>query len=540
LRFSRADLRKLAPALAGLVLAVDLLWSLLVGSTGSLAYGLVDEPAHLATAAVGLAALLAVARRWPSRRFLAAALVASVAIDVDHIPGYLGSHALAGALPRPYPHSLLLIAVLLSVAWASPRRDLGQISLGAAFGVGAHLLRDLATGPGVPLLWPFTDGVSTMPYAVFAALLGAGALVSLRGQRRMRPRLVGAVAVAALLTVAAAVAAERPGTALAAGPPPVALGAYIPGAGEDPSLIDAYGYEVGRDPAIVSSYKDWTRPLIDPEELAAVWSHGAVPMITWEPWDQHHEGSYWPLSSIAAGQYDPFIAESARAAAAWGNPILLRFAHEMNGGWYPWGRNRNGNTPAAYKAAWRHVVSVFRAAGAVNVKWVWTPYVLNGHSFPFRRYYPGDRWVDWAGVDGLNGGSVFGWRSFSEIFEDSYRQLIRITPRPLIIAEVGSTESGGHKAVWLSRALRRSLPRMPDIRALVWWADATDYRGNFGVDSSPAALGALRSAMALPRYRSSRALFLKTPRNVRTAHRRPGGRCRPRGSCHGRRAPVGQ
>lgn len=500
-----------AAALAGAVVALDLVWGLFVGSTGHLAYGLVDEPAHLATCAIALLALASLTTIHPPRRFVVAALIASVAIDVDHAPGILGSHALAGSLPRPYPHSLVFVSALIVVGCLSRRRDVSQISLGLALGVSAHLLRDLATGPGVPLLWPFGDGVSTMPYAVFAGLLGAGVLASLRGESRMRPRLAGAVAVAVLVAIGAAVAAERPGTALAAPGPEVAVGVYIPGATEDPSLINAYESQVGRDPAIVSYYRDWTRPLIEPDVLEAVWSHDAVPMITWEPWNQHDESEYYPLSAIAAGRYDRFIGESARASAAWGQPILIRFAHEMNGSWYPWGRGRNGDTPAAYKAAWRHVVSVFRAEGAVNVKWVWTPYVLNGHRFPFRRYYPGDSWVDWAGLDGLNGGSVFGWRPFWQIFEDSYRQLVRLTPRPLILAEVASTEAGGHKAAWLSHALRRSLPRMPHIRAIVWWADPTDRRGDFGIDSSPGALQALRAGIATARYAAGRESLLATP-----------------------------
>jgi Glycosyl hydrolase family 26 len=45
----------------------------------------------------------------------------------------------------------------------------------------------------------------------------------------------------------------------------------------------------------------------------------------------------------------------------------------MNGNWFPWGRGRI--TPRVYKAAWRHLVRIFRAEGADNVKWVWTPNV---------------------------------------------------------------------------------------------------------------------------------------------------------------------
>lgn len=166
-----------AAALTGTVVALDLVWGLFVGSTGHLGYGLLDEPAHLATCAIALLALAALTATRPPRHCVVAALIASVAIDVDHIPGILGSHALAGTLPRPYPHSAILVAALIAVGCVARHRDVSQISLGLALGVSAHLLRDLATGPGVPLLWPFRDAVVTLPYPVFAGLLLLAALV---------------------------------------------------------------------------------------------------------------------------------------------------------------------------------------------------------------------------------------------------------------------------------------------------------------------------------------------------------------------------
>ena len=74
-----------------------------------------------------------------------------------------------------------------------------------------------------------------------------------------------------------------------------------------------------------------------------------------------------PGSSIA------YIRSWARALAAFDGPVRLRFAQEMNGDWYPWGAGTNGNTPAEFVSAWRHVHDIFAAAGATNVQWVWSP-----------------------------------------------------------------------------------------------------------------------------------------------------------------------
>jgi inner membrane protein len=180
----RADL-KLAFVLIAAIVALDGAWELLVGPTGPVTYGLADEPAHLATGVVLLLAVAALAGGRLPLPFVAAALVATVAIDLDHVPGLLGSHLITGELPRPYTHSVLTIAVLLALASVLKPDRRRQIALGLAFGVSAHLLRDVATGPGVPLLWPLSDDVVRMPYEIYPAAL---ALVSLAAALRMRPR----------------------------------------------------------------------------------------------------------------------------------------------------------------------------------------------------------------------------------------------------------------------------------------------------------------------------------------------------------------
>jgi inner membrane protein len=169
---------QLALALLAFVLLVDLAWAVVRGSTAGTEFALVDEPAHLATALLLLLALVAALGRPPALGFVLGALVASVAIDLDHLPQYLGWDGLTEGVPRPYPHSLLTVACLGAaglLAWGRA----GPVALGAAFGVLAHLLRDTATGPGVALLWPATGATVQAPYVVLAAALAlAAALVA--------------------------------------------------------------------------------------------------------------------------------------------------------------------------------------------------------------------------------------------------------------------------------------------------------------------------------------------------------------------------
>ena len=81
------------------------------------------------------------------------------------------------------------------------------------------------------------------------------------------------------------------------------------------------------------------------------------------------------LAAIIDGTYDAYIRSWATGMAALPYPVVIRFAHEMNGFWYPWCEQSNGNRPGDYVAAWRHVHDLFADAGAHNVTWLWSPNV---------------------------------------------------------------------------------------------------------------------------------------------------------------------
>jgi hypothetical protein len=341
-----------------------------------------------------------------------------------------------------------------------------------------------------------------------------------------------AIIVTAAATLVLGAFCSTPGAAAAAErtKPAVAPGVYLPEVGEHPGRINAYGKLVGRPPVIVSDYKQWDRVPFEPTELDAIWKRGAVPMITWEPLS--YSGKTFPLRQIQRGRFDDYIRASARAARAWGHPILVRFAHEMNGDWYPWGRGVEGNNSYRFRAVWRRVVRLFREEGADNVQWVWTPNVNTGGEFPFRDLYPGNRWVDWVGFDGFNWAQAGEWNSFTAIVDNTYEEIARISDRPMIVGETGSSTSGGNEAEWVTSALEREIPKMPRIRAVVWFDDRFEGAGESSgldprVNSSAEVLQAFRSAISSPYYAVDRAEFLATPRvyerGPATAPARPSG-----------------
>jgi hypothetical protein len=287
---------------------------------------------------------------------------------------------------------------------------------------------------------------------------------------------------------------------------PISVGVYLPNQWRDPALIDAYSKEVGRKPAIILSYKRFdVKPFYEPE-LDQIAKRGALPMVSWEPWDS--SGKPAKLWAIGRGRYDGYLRRSAEQAKAWGKPIMLRFAQEMNGSWAPWEQGHAGSTPRSFILAWRHVVTVFRQVGADNVIFVWCPNVNTGH-LQFMQYYPGNSWVDWVGLDGFNWGGSIGWRSFSEIFAGSYEVLARETSKPIVIAETGSGQTGGDKAAWVRSALFHELQNFSRVRAVVWY-NAVD-RADFRINSSHSALQAFRQGLALPAYSGGRKQILTTP-----------------------------
>jgi inner membrane protein len=137
-----------------------------------LAEGLLDEPAHLLTAWLVLAALL------PGRLhgLLPWALLGSVVIDLDHVALYIWRDAVGVDGGRPFTHSLVTVAALALAAAALRHRRVALAGL--AVGVLLHLLRDLAGGPGVPLLWPWLETGFRVPPDVHLAALAAVTLVA--------------------------------------------------------------------------------------------------------------------------------------------------------------------------------------------------------------------------------------------------------------------------------------------------------------------------------------------------------------------------
>jgi len=298
------------------------------------------------------------------------------------------------------------------------------------------------------------------------------------------------------------------------------IGVYQPPAPFALSALDTYSGISNKPPAILMWYQPWSKtgPAdFDPAAVVALYERDIVPMVTWEPWDANVGASApadpanqptYRLANIINGNFDPYIHKFAKSVKAVRGPVMIRLMHEMNGNWYPWSGTANGNTPAEFVVAWRHVHDIFVAEGATNVTWVWS---INHESVPvgagnaFADYYPGDQYVDWVSISGFNWGtstSTTSWHPLNFWYQKPMAYL-QSTGKPIIVSEFGSVENGGDKANWIRDAYGQFETTYPSVKGVVYY-DKLEYSHggmqDWRVTSTPASLRAFQASVASPYF----------------------------------------
>ena len=111
----------------------------------------------------------------------------------------------------------------------------------------------------------------------------------------------------------------------------------------------------------------------------------------------------------------------------------------MNAPWYSWGYQYT--SPAAFVAAWRHIVTLFRRRGAENVTWLWTVNVIqsqDGRTLRPAPWWPGRSYVTWVGVDGYY---LEPSGQFVAMFGPTIVALRELTRDPILVAETSATRA---------------------------------------------------------------------------------------------------
>jgi hypothetical protein len=263
------------------------------------------------------------------------------------------------------------------------------------------------------------------------------------------------------------------------------VGVYEPGAPGSWSQIAEFTDATGVKPGIVVYYSSWNEPFSTSFAQTA-WDHDAYVLV-------HLEPKGVTLASIAAGGSDAYLRSYADAVVAFGHPVILSFGHEMNGSWYSWGYGHA--SPAMFVAAWRHVVRVFRAAGAANATWLWTVNSIEGEgaASSLSLWWPGAAWVTWTGIAGYYYQAT---DTFGSVFGSTIADIRTFSSAPLLIAEtaVGTTTDRESQIAALFAGVRAER-----LAGVVWFEAAQHaglYHQDWRLEDDPAALAAFTAAVA--------------------------------------------
>jgi beta-mannanase len=199
--------------------------------------------------------------------------------------------------------------------------------------------------------------------------------------------------------------------------------------------VTAFAATTGVRPNIDLYYSGWYESFQVTFARQAA-DHHAVPLVQINPVNVS-------VASIAAGKYDTYLSAYAAAVRSYRHPVILSFGHEMNGWWSTWGHRHT--SPAVFVAAWRHIVTLFRALGARNATWLWTVNVIDrrgGIAAP-APWWPGNSYVDWIGIDGYYYKPFW---TFAPLFGPTIKAVRALTRDPILLAETGATPVAGKPA----------------------------------------------------------------------------------------------
>ncbi|PRY36598.1 glycosyl hydrolase family 26 [Geodermatophilus tzadiensis] len=242
------------------------------------------------------------------------------------------------------------------------------------------------------------------------------------------------LAVAAALLTGCAVVPQEAAPPVPCDPTPAA--AVVPGDGVylganldwGSETLAEYAAAAGHAPAVAVSFTGFPLGPDDGRNLDGavdqLVAQGGLMLLTLEP----HDGLAAVTDDAAADLAARLDGYNRR-----GVPVVVRFAHEMNGSWYAWGQQ-----PAEYVAAFRRVAAAVHAEAPGSAT-MWAPNYGGGYPFaggryeavagsgdaavldtdgdggvtaaddPYAPYWPGDDAVDWVGMSLYHWGSAHPW-----------------------------------------------------------------------------------------------------------------------------------
>ena len=314
--------------------------------------------------------------------------------------------------------------------------------------------------------------------------------------------------------------------------------------------VQKYAARLGHTPAVLVQFanlpmtgQDKTfvdQAIVDAREI------GSSLLLTLEP--------TMGLAAVTTPVVNELVKQVAGAEAQ-GVPVIVRFAQEMNGTWYPWGQQ-----PAAYISAFRKVADAIHS-DAPGAAMLWAPNEGTGYPFsggkyeakpgspsfkildtnhdgkldsgddPYAPYWPGRRYVDWVGLTIYHWGNKYPWGAnvlppagkFEAILRGTFLTHGAKLPDfyaiygvgqhlPVAVTETSALYNPSRrgasdfaiKQAWWKQVFASSVPKdLPDLRMINWFEwDKFEQQTHSFIDWAVTDVPAIRKAFvaALPSW----------------------------------------
>jgi hypothetical protein len=335
-----------------------------------------------------------------------------------------------------------------------------------------------------------------------------------------RPKLRAALA-AALASALALVLLAAPAGAGLMKPPGKKVYWGVSDTG-DPADFGQFADVLQKHPAVMQSFRTWGT---DFDEVIRRWqTANARPMIHLSTADNNTGGELITPAQIAAGAGDEYLVRLNKLFANKEMKAYVRPLGEPNRCLNVWaaydceGASRGAeHSPRAYKRAFRRIYVIVHGGGKAKrinqrlaeaglpplqvavpglpkapVAIVWSPLPSGSPTIPQNRprhFYPGSRWVDWAGTDFYAGYPE--WKSLTGLYR-------RFSGKPFAITEWALESSDDPAFVSKLFAWVRSHPR---CKMLVYYQDfgaTSSYR----IQNYSTSLNVLRGRLHSGRFPS--------------------------------------
>lgn len=290
----------------------------------------------------------------------------------------------------------------------------------------------------------------------------------------------------------------------------------------DPADFGAFSRDTGQHPAVIQSFRSWGSEF--PKSIRRWQIARARPILHITTADNSSGAEVITPAQIAAGHGDGYLVRLNRLFWAKKMRAFIRPLGEPNrcrnvyAAYDCEGRPRGGGrSPRDYKRAFRRIYVIVHGGGkkrAIDrrlaaaglpplrarvgglpkapVAVIWSPLPAGSPTVPHNRprhFYPGSRWVDWAGTDLY--AAYPEWKALTGLYR-------RFSGKPFAITEWG-VESGDDPA--FVRRLFTWVERHKRTRMLVYYQDfgaTSSYR----IQNWSASLGVLRNRLRSPLYPS--------------------------------------